>query len=99
MSDDTLRVVARVIAKSDRVDELRDTLMGLIEPTRGELGCLVYELLQNEEDPASFVFVEEWKDGDAFVAHMDSNHFRAAASLLPELVAEDPVIQRFHQIG
>ncbi|TNF73803.1 MAG: antibiotic biosynthesis monooxygenase, partial [Acidobacteria bacterium] len=44
MASDTLRVVARLVAKPDKVDELRTLLTGLLEPTRAEPGCISYEL-------------------------------------------------------
>ncbi len=50
MGQDSLRVIATVKARSEKVDELRGLLMGLISPTRQEPGCITYELLQNKED-------------------------------------------------
>ncbi|MDQ2856133.1 MAG: antibiotic biosynthesis monooxygenase, partial [Acidobacteriota bacterium] len=60
MSQNTLRVVARIMALPDKVDEVRSLLEALVEPTRNEAGCISYELLQNKSDPADFTFVEEW---------------------------------------
>ncbi len=45
MTKTTIRVVARVVALADKVDELKLVLMRLIEPTRQEKGCIIYELL------------------------------------------------------
>ena len=45
MGQDSLRVIATVKARSEKVDELRALLMGLIAPTRQEPGCITYELL------------------------------------------------------
>jgi len=52
-----LRVVARIKAKSEAINEVRELLCGLIEPTRKESGCINYELLQNRDDPTDFTFV------------------------------------------
>jgi len=60
MRDQAVRVVARVVARPGKEDELRTLLRGLIEPTRREPGCVTYELLQNTADPTDFTFVEEW---------------------------------------
>ena len=60
MRDQAVRVVARVVARPGKEDELRALLRGLIEPTRREPGCVTYELLQNTADPTDFTFVEEW---------------------------------------
>ena len=59
MRDHSVRVVARVVVRRGKEDELRTLLRGLIEPTRREPGCVTYELLQNTTDPTDFTFVEE----------------------------------------
>ncbi len=58
--DTSLRVIARVRAKTEHIAQVREILAALVEPTRRELGCVSYELLQNSSDPADFVFVEKW---------------------------------------
>ena len=55
-----LRVVARVVALPNQVEALKAVLLRLVEPTRQEAGCLQYDLLQNQEDPTDFTFVETW---------------------------------------
>ena len=60
MRDHAVRVVARMVARPGKEDELRTLLRGLIEPTRREPECVTYELLQNTTDPTDFTFVEEW---------------------------------------
>ncbi|MGL5133484.1 MAG: putative quinol monooxygenase [Planktothrix sp.] len=35
-----LRVVARVVALPDKIEALKAVLIGLVEPTRQEAGCL-----------------------------------------------------------
>ena len=65
MPANPLRVVARIKARPETVDEVRELLCGLVEPTRKESGCISYELLQNREDPTDLTFVEEW-ESDAF---------------------------------
>lgn len=60
MSNQTIRVVARIVAIAEKVDEVRAILMELIEPTCQEEGCIKYELLENQADSTDFTFVEEW---------------------------------------
>lgn len=86
MAEQTLRVVARVKAKADSVDQVREALIGLVAPTRGEEGCIVYELLQNREDPTDFTFVEEWKSEAALASHAASAHIQATRDLLKGIV-------------
>ncbi len=59
MPEHRLRVLARVSAKADSVEHVRAILIGVVDPTRNEPGCLSYQLLQNRSDPTDFAFVEE----------------------------------------
>jgi len=95
MSDQGVRVVARVVARPGRVEELRALLEGLVEPTRKEPGCVTYELLQNKNDPTDFTFVEEWRSEADLDAHLQSPHLQYARVRLPELAVTDPDIRRY----
>jgi quinol monooxygenase YgiN len=96
---DRLRVVARIIARPDKVVELRLLLAGLIEPTRKEAGCISYELLQNNQDPTDLTFVEEWENDAALDAHLATEHIREALAKVPDLVAAEPDIRRYSLVG
>jgi len=82
----TSRVVARIKAKPGKVEEVREALTGLVAPTRNEPGCIVYELLQNTDDPTDFTFVEEWESEAALAAHASSDHIRATRMKLDGIV-------------
>lgn len=96
---DHLQILAHLRARPDRVDELRDVLLGLIEPTRSEPGCLRYELLQNREDPTRFTFVEEWIDERALEDHFATEHIVDAAARFPDLLVGGLEIVRANRIG
>ncbi|HUR97873.1 MAG TPA: putative quinol monooxygenase [Pyrinomonadaceae bacterium] len=91
----TLRVVAHLTAKADRIDETREVLLSLVERTRAEQGCIVYELLGNKADPTDFTFVEEWTDEDALSAHLESDHIRNLVSKADDLLAAPSDIRRY----
>lgn len=95
MPKDSLRVVARIKALPDRVDAVHSILLGLIEPTLKEAGCIVYELLQNKADPTDFTFVEEWQDENSLDSHAASDQLKAATENLRGLIAEAPDIRRY----
>jgi len=73
-----LRVVARISALPDKVEQVRLILSELVEPTRRESGCISYELLQNNEDPTDFTFVEEWESDSSVAAHLATLHLQKA---------------------
>lgn len=91
----TLRVVARIKAKSDKVEEVRDALTGLVAPTRSEPGCIVYELLQNTQEPTDFTFVEEWESEAALASHATSEHINVTRAKLRDIVEEAPDIRTY----
>jgi quinol monooxygenase YgiN len=98
MAEDTLRVVARIKARSNKVNELLSVLNSLVEPTRKEPGCIHYELLQNNEDPTDFVLIEEWLSDTALQSHFATKHFKEGLTKLSSLVAAEPDIQRYHLV-
>ncbi|OUL18632.1 putative quinol monooxygenase [Nostoc sp. 106C] len=99
MTNQTIRVVARVTALPDKVEALKAVLLALIEPTRQEAGAIKYELLQNQYDPTDFTFVEEWTSNEALNIHLDSPHLQEAAAKLEGLVAATPDIRRYYLVA
>ena len=95
MPDNSIRVVARVIANPDSVEQVRSILSDLVELTRNESGCISYELLQNRTEQTDFTFVEEWESDGAIDAHLTSRHIVEALTKLPRLVSVQPDIRRY----
>ena len=99
MGDERIKVVAHVRAKAGKQEEMKKVMLGLIEPTRKEAGCLRYELYQNKEDSADLTFVEDWESDAALDAHMQTPHFRAAVAQIPALAGAPPDIRRYRLVG
>ena len=91
----TLRVVAHLRAKPDKIEETKNALMSLVEPTRNETGCIVYELMQNDADPTDFTFVEEWSGNDELNAHLKTDHIQRVVARAEELFSAPPDIRRY----
>ena len=98
MSKTVLGVVARIVAKPGSVDVVREGLKSLLEPTRQEVGCILYELMQNEADPTDFTFYEEWTNGAALDAHAGSAHLESAFRALDGHLALPPDVRRYSYI-
>lgn len=90
-----IKVVAHLISKPDTIDQTREVLLEIVEPTLAENGCIAYELFQNNGDPTDFTFVEEWTDDAALDAHLESSHLIDARSKLGDLLAAEPDIRRY----
>jgi quinol monooxygenase YgiN len=83
-----LTVVAKVVAKTDSVESVKNEMLKLIEPTRKENGCIGYNLHQDNEDPAVFVFYETWESLSCLDKHMSTDHFKSFVSSVSSLVEE-----------
>jgi len=79
---ETVRVIAHLVALPNRQEALKSTLAGLVEPTRQEKGCQLYQLLQSQSDPTEFVFIEEWENQAMLNAHLTSPHINEADAKL-----------------
>ncbi len=93
-----VRIMARITARAGSEAQLREVLRGLLGPSRGEAGCVSYELFENEDNPVEFVTVEQWADQAAVDAHMATPHVATAIARAGELLAEAPLIHRFRQV-
>lgn len=71
-----ITIVANIKAEADKVDLLKTELLKLIEPTRAEAGCLQYDLHQDNETPAHFMFFENWESREAWQTHMNAQHLK-----------------------
>lgn len=94
-----VKVITRVVAREDTAERVREILLGLVEPTRAENGCLSYELLENRTDPKDFAVVQVWDSDETLEAHFDTDHFKGAARVLTQLIHEVPDIRRYDVIG
>ena len=99
MAIGTVRVVAHLTAKPDKINETRAALMALIDPTRAEEGCIVYELMQNNVEPTDFTFVEEWTSDATLNAHLHSDHIRTLQSRADDILAVAPDVRRYTFLG
>jgi quinol monooxygenase YgiN len=69
-----LTIVANITAKSDKIDLVKAELLKLIDITRAEEGCINYDLHQDIENPAHFMFYENWASRELWQAHMEGQH-------------------------
>ena len=95
----SLFVVATIVAKPGRADDLRQLLMPAVATFRTEDGCLFYTLYEDLKQPGRFVTHESWRDMAALDAHMASPTMTAAGPQLADLLAEAPLIMPLNEVG
>ncbi len=71
-----LTIVANIKAKSGKIDRVKAELEKLIPITRAEAGCINYDLHQDNENPAHFLFYENWESRELWQAHMGNQHLQ-----------------------
>ena len=72
----TLTIVANIKANADNVELVKTELLKLIEVTRAETGCINYDLHQDNENPAHFMFYENWQSRELWQMHMANQHLQ-----------------------
>lgn len=76
-----LSIVAITTAKPESADFVKTELLKLIDLTRQEVGCIQYNLHQDNNNPAVFIFYERWQSLELLQQHLQSPHllgFKAA---------------------
>lgn len=71
-----LTIVAHITAHQEKIDLVKAELLKLIESTRAEAGCVQYDLHQDNENPAHFLFFEKWQSRDLWQDHMNNQHLK-----------------------
>jgi quinol monooxygenase YgiN len=83
-----------------RENDLLRELSALVEPTRKEAGCLVYELHVDPENPEKLMFYEKFADQAALDFHVNTTHFKKLVSYREK---SDPIaaqtITRWKSLG
>lgn len=76
-------------AKPGLSDELGQTLMALIAPTRSEDGCISHDMFRSKDDPELWMLFEECQSAEHLDAHFRQAHMQAFVARKPELVEGD----------
>ncbi len=85
-------IVAKMHVRNEHADDWLRVMEPFTEATRAEPGNLSFEWSRDVADPCLYVLIETFRDNDAGAVHVNSDHFRAAMDLLPDLIAEVPEI-------
>ena len=91
-----LTIVAHVHAKSGKEDFVQGELLKLIPITRAEEGCLQYDLHQDNENPAHFVFYENWVSRELWQNHMNAPHLTAYMDITDGAIADFTLCEMNH---
>src|ERR1035437_756583 len=99
MNAKPLTVIAQFKAKPGKESLVRQELLSLVAPSRKDAGCLNYDLHQAQDNPALFLFHENWTSKAHLDQHLQKPAFQAVLARVGQLVAEPPQITLWGKIG
>ncbi len=91
-----LTIVANIIANEDKIELVKTELEKLVPITRAEKGCIQYDLHQDNENPAHFLFYENWDSRELWQEHMNAQHLKDYMAATDGAVAEFTLNEMSH---
>jgi len=88
MSLEQLTIVAKILAKDEKRELVKNELLKLIEITRNEEGCINYDLHQDNENANLFLFYENWENRELWLKHMNNSHLTDYKRATEDAVAD-----------
>ena len=85
-------IVVKFSIRPEVVEQWLARVAPFTAATRAESGNIFFEWSRSVERPNQFVLLEAFRDREAGAAHVNSEHFKAAMALMPDMVAETPQI-------
>ena len=99
MNAKPITVVAQIKAKPGKENQVRQELLSLVAPSRKDAGCLNYDLHEALDNPALFLFHENWTSKAHLDAHLQKPDLQATLARVGKLVADPPQITLWKKIG
>ena len=88
MAEEKITLVVKLKAKEGMGEALRQECLSLVEPTRGEAGCISYDFHESTGDDLLFAFYENWTNQKALDKHVQTPYLQAFFAKTDELLAE-----------
>ncbi|MGI8649765.1 MAG: putative quinol monooxygenase [Rubrobacter sp.] len=85
MMDGQVTVIATVKAKAGMEDRLFEETQLLVAGSRGDEGCLNFDLHRGIEDPSQLALYENWANQRLLDEHLEQPHVRDWQARLDEL--------------
>ena len=93
-----LTVIAKVTAKADQVEAVKAGLESVIEPTRNEQCCLLYDLHQDMQHNNTFFFYENWESADHLEKHKLAEHMVHLGETIKDLLEKHMEVNLMYKL-
>lgn len=92
-----LTLVATLRAQKEKINDLRQALLSLMDKTRAEEGSVTYHLYADRDDPQNFIFHETWASQELWEKHMESPHIKSFFAGADALLDGEPTMYRLER--
>jgi quinol monooxygenase YgiN len=99
MAEGKVTVIARIKAKADRTQRVKEELLKLLAPTRAENDCINFDMHQGATDHAQFLFHENWTSEAALKAHFETPHIKNWLRVAEDLLAEPLEVTLWNRVA
>jgi quinol monooxygenase YgiN len=77
MNPTVLIIVAKILAREEKLETVKSDLLKLVLETKEKEGCLVCDLHQDNTNANLFLVYEKWESKAHLQNHINSEHFLA----------------------
>lgn len=98
MAGKQVTVVVRMKAKTGMEVRVRQELINLLKPTRGERGCINFDMHQAPNDPSLFLFHENWVSEENLKRHFKTPHIKRWIEEAKALLATPMELTRWRKV-
>ena len=92
-------ITVQLKVKEDKIDAFLEQSLDNAAKARKEPGCLRFDVLRNEKEPARFFFYEVYRSPEAHQAHRETKHYLAWREGVGDMMAEPRVGDRFLNVS
>ncbi|EQB16495.1 putative quinol monooxygenase [Novosphingobium lindaniclasticum] len=97
-SSTVVHLVARLVPRPGKADELAEAITDLLPQVRAEPGCIAYIAHESRDDPGVIVMIEAWANQAALDAHAAAPAFTGLAARFDSLLTEPPTLERLTRL-
>lgn len=94
-----INVQATIVPRPEHVQDVEREMLSMVQASRQEEGCLMYDLLRDEQGgTVRFHVQERYRDADAVKAHQGSEHYKAYRAKAGDWFASAPQVTVLHDV-
>lgn len=90
-----LYLIAEIHPDPQKLDEAFAAFTDLISATKKEQGCLLYDLVIEDDNPGIWIMLEKWESKEAWDLHMASEHVKHMNEISSNFTVAETLLRFF----